>query len=103
MTHDTIGPLPNTLVDFWRMIWETEVTVIIMACNESESGKYKCESYWPQLISSDEEDSDEDDEYRRRRRAEKRPKPLESQYGNMKVKLVKWRQVCPDFSVRTFR
>lgn len=47
------GPLPNTLVDFWRMIWECETTVIVMACNESESGKYKCESYWPQ--SPDEE------------------------------------------------
>lgn len=35
------------------MIWECETTVIVMACNESESGKYKCESYWPQ--SPDEE------------------------------------------------
>lgn len=47
------GPLPNTVVDFWRMIWECEVTLIIMACNERESGKYKCEVYWPQ--SADEE------------------------------------------------
>jgi len=47
------GPLPNTVVDYWRMIWECEVTLIIMACNERESGKYKCEVYWPQ--TSDEE------------------------------------------------
>jgi len=71
------GPLPNTLVDFWRMIWECETTVIVMACNESESGKYKCESYWPS--SPDEE----------------------QQYGNITVKLVKWKNVCPDFLVRT--
>ncbi|GIY84993.1 tyrosine-protein phosphatase non-receptor type 12 [Caerostris extrusa] len=41
------GPLPNTVVDFWRMIWECEIQVIVMACNEQESGKYKCECYWP--------------------------------------------------------
>ncbi|CAG2109994.1 unnamed protein product, partial [Medioppia subpectinata] len=73
------GPLPNTLVDFWRMIWETDITVIVMACNERESGKYKCESYWPQ-------DNDEP-----------------QQYGNITVELVKWRQVCPDFLVRTLK
>lgn len=33
------GPLPNTVVDFWRMIWECEIQVIVMACNEQESGK----------------------------------------------------------------
>lgn len=34
------------------MIWETEVLVIVMACNEREAGKYKCESYWP--VNTDE-------------------------------------------------
>ncbi|KAJ6221069.1 hypothetical protein RDWZM_006881 [Blomia tropicalis] len=73
------GPLPNTLVDFWRMIWETDILVIVMACNEREAGKYKCEPYWP--IHSEEK----------------------QQYGNITVEHVKWRQVCPDFLVRTFR
>ncbi|XP_054159607.1 protein kinase 4-like [Oppia nitens] len=73
------GPLPNTLVDFWRMMWESDVSVIVMACNEREGGKYKCESYWP-------EDSSEP-----------------QQYGNITVQLVKWRQVCPDFLVRTLK
>lgn len=33
------GPLPNTVNDFWRMVVQCEVQVIIMACNEEESGK----------------------------------------------------------------
>ena len=41
-----IGPLPHTVNDFWRMVVETEVQVIVMACNETEAGKHKCERYW---------------------------------------------------------
>ena len=33
------GPLPHTVVDFWRMLWESRVEVVIMACNEYEGGK----------------------------------------------------------------
>ena len=33
------GPLPHTANDFWRMVVECEVQVIVMACNEEESGK----------------------------------------------------------------
>lgn len=72
------GPLPTTVMDFWRMIWECEVQVIIMACNEKESGKYKCERYWPNEGET-------------------------KQYGNITVELVKWKQVCPDFVLRTLR
>ena len=28
------GPLPHTVNDFWRMVVECEVQVIVMACNE---------------------------------------------------------------------
>uniref|UniRef100_A0A4W5KKQ7 protein-tyrosine-phosphatase n=1 Tax=Hucho hucho TaxID=62062 RepID=A0A4W5KKQ7_9TELE len=42
----TQGPLRNTLVDFWQMIWQYDVKVIIMACREIEMGKKKCERYW---------------------------------------------------------
>ncbi|KAK2495552.1 hypothetical protein MC885_020257 [Smutsia gigantea] len=42
----TQGPLPMTLLDFWRMIWEYSVLIIVMACMEFEMGKKKCERYW---------------------------------------------------------
>ncbi|XP_006865959.1 PREDICTED: tyrosine-protein phosphatase non-receptor type 22 isoform X2 [Chrysochloris asiatica] len=42
----TQGPLPTTVQDFWRMIWEYNVLIIIMACMEFEMGKKKCERYW---------------------------------------------------------
>uniref|UniRef100_A0A7N5K1F9 protein-tyrosine-phosphatase n=1 Tax=Ailuropoda melanoleuca TaxID=9646 RepID=A0A7N5K1F9_AILME len=42
----TQGPLSTTLLDFWRMIWEYSVLIIVMACMEFEMGKKKCERYW---------------------------------------------------------
>lgn len=33
------GPLPSTVNDFWRMVVQCEVQVIVMACNEEEAGK----------------------------------------------------------------
>ncbi|XP_054555424.1 tyrosine-protein phosphatase non-receptor type 18 [Talpa occidentalis] len=44
----TQGPLPNTLLDFWRLVWEFGVKVILMACREVENGQKKCERYWAQ-------------------------------------------------------
>ncbi|XP_030004637.1 tyrosine-protein phosphatase non-receptor type 12 isoform X2 [Sphaeramia orbicularis] len=44
----TQGPLPNTVIDFWRMNWEYNVAVIVMACREFEMGRKKCERYFPQ-------------------------------------------------------
>ncbi|XP_036199072.1 tyrosine-protein phosphatase non-receptor type 22 isoform X1 [Myotis myotis] len=42
----TQGPLSTTLLDFWRMIWEYSVLIIVMACMEFEMGKKKCGRYW---------------------------------------------------------
>ena len=43
----TQGPMPNTAVDFWRMIWEYESGIIVMLVQVRESGREKCCEYWP--------------------------------------------------------
>ncbi|XP_054859516.1 tyrosine-protein phosphatase non-receptor type 18 [Eublepharis macularius] len=43
----TQGPLQHTVLDFWCMVWQYRVKVIVMACREVEMGKKKCERYWP--------------------------------------------------------
>ncbi|CAL8114874.1 unnamed protein product [Orchesella dallaii] len=73
------GPLPHTVNDFWRMVVECEVQVIVMACNEQESGKHKCENYWVE------------------------EEGVEREFGQVTVWLKKSRQVCPDFLVRTMK
>lgn len=40
------GPLPATFEDFWSVIWEQDVRVIIMLTAESEGGQTKCHTYW---------------------------------------------------------
>ncbi|GCB67707.1 hypothetical protein scyTo_0005185 [Scyliorhinus torazame] len=45
----TQGPLPHTVTDFWRMLWEYNVLVVVMACREFEMGRKKCEKYWKNM------------------------------------------------------
>ncbi|XP_060591291.1 receptor-type tyrosine-protein phosphatase kappa-like [Ruditapes philippinarum] len=46
----SLGPTKdamNAYKDFWEMIWEEKTDKIIMLTNLDESGKMKCEQYWP--------------------------------------------------------
>ncbi|KAI5696273.1 hypothetical protein M8J75_010766 [Diaphorina citri] len=43
----TQGPMPKTVEDFWRMVWEQQSLVIIMTTRVMERGRNKCAQYWP--------------------------------------------------------
>ncbi|XP_062618540.1 receptor-type tyrosine-protein phosphatase T-like isoform X4 [Saccostrea cucullata] len=70
------GPTKSTMNDIWRMVWEEKSKTVIMLTNPTETGKKKCEQYWPDAGETKE-------------------------YAGIKVKQVSIESL-PDFSIRTF-
>ncbi len=67
-----LGPLQTTVKDFWRMIWQENISIIVMTTNIRESGTIKCYPYWPSktneylntgLYQIENENSDEYDSF----------------------------------------
>ena len=68
--HISTGPIPSTIVDFWRMIWEYKLPTIVMLTQLIEKGivsktaliqlylislQNKCACYWPEDLNSEQD------------------------------------------------
>ncbi|XP_033629201.1 tyrosine-protein phosphatase 10D-like isoform X2 [Asterias rubens] len=42
------GPLPGTVDDTWRMVWEQDVATIVILTQLLEKATVKCDQYWPE-------------------------------------------------------
>ncbi|KAM8830029.1 receptor-type tyrosine-protein phosphatase V-like isoform 3-T7 [Synchiropus picturatus] len=43
----TQGPMSNTMADFWKMVWEQNVRVIVMVTALKHKDTVLCDKYWP--------------------------------------------------------
>uniref|UniRef100_A0A668ATR8 Tyrosine-protein phosphatase non-receptor type n=1 Tax=Myripristis murdjan TaxID=586833 RepID=A0A668ATR8_9TELE len=50
----TQGCLQNTVIDFWKMVYQENTHVIVMTTKEVERGRNKCVRYWPDLNATKE-------------------------------------------------
>ena len=44
----TQGPIPQSVGNFWKMIWQEMVSAIVMLCGLEEDGRVSCHVYWPE-------------------------------------------------------
>lgn len=44
----TQGPLATTYTDFWTLVWEQNVSIIVMLTKQMEGNSVKCGCYWDQ-------------------------------------------------------
>ncbi|CAG2163200.1 unnamed protein product, partial [Oppiella nova] len=70
----TQGPLPSTINDMWRMIWQLDSHQIVMLTSLDEGGKNKCDKYWTEQVTT---------------------------YGNIKLTLTKT-EIFADYIIRSF-
>jgi protein tyrosine phosphatase len=49
------APLPNTINDFWRMVWEQKTHIIVMLTRIVEGGRTKAHPYWPEPIDREQQ------------------------------------------------
>ncbi|XP_051866872.1 receptor-type tyrosine-protein phosphatase C isoform X5 [Pristis pectinata] len=43
------GPKEETADDFWKMVWEQKVTIVVMVTRCEEGKRPKCAQYWPTM------------------------------------------------------
>uniref|UniRef100_A0A671FPP2 Tyrosine-protein phosphatase non-receptor type n=1 Tax=Rhinolophus ferrumequinum TaxID=59479 RepID=A0A671FPP2_RHIFE len=41
------GPLPHTCAQFWQIVWDQKLSLIVMLTTLTERGRTKCHQYWP--------------------------------------------------------
>lgn len=44
----TQSPMQNTVNDFWQMVWEQGIALIVNLCNQEDQQNPKCAKYWPE-------------------------------------------------------
>lgn len=44
---NTQAPVPSSINDFWRMVWENNCSLIIMLTDLQENNRVKADRYWP--------------------------------------------------------